>query len=415
MFHDAGSSPSTRTVGCCRTRTCSGSRTSWRCVKQLRGTAPAQVSGAEVAVYGGYTGDIREHPRSSPRTADGDQARRLPAPRRRRSARRRVLRRRRPWRARRSRAATRALRGAGTRRDAVRRATAATFTWTPSRGRGTFFSWAVVRRAFLPAFAEHGAVHHRARRARRRPDRAHRARYVVDVEPDALVADTPLEVAFRPLAFPTCPTAPSTVPMFVPARAVIYDGLRVVDLSTRNRRCVLRQAARPISARTSSFADAGRRGDPALRLPAHVAALLGPAAIRTRGSRRADIVIGGEPDVPRSSPARHRRRSRRSGTAAPTTASSSPKRCSRRAVGQSSSSHGHPNRPPLTVGGELGEYVTGAFAALGAVDGLAARVAAPGCPSTSTSRCSKRCSSRSRRSHAHGPLPRRASRARSAG
>ena len=31
------------------------------------------------------------------------------------------------------------------------------------------------------------------------------------------------------------------------------------------------------------------------------------------------------------------------------------------------SAHGHLDRPPLTVGGGLGEYVTGAFAALGAV------------------------------------------------
>ena len=30
------------------------------------------------------------------------------------------------------------------------------------------------------------------------------------------------------------------------------------------------------------------------------------------------------------------------------------------------SAHGHADRPPLTVGGNLGEYVTGAFAALGA-------------------------------------------------
>ena len=28
------------------------------CVKQLRGTAPAQVAGCEVAVYGGYTGHM---------------------------------------------------------------------------------------------------------------------------------------------------------------------------------------------------------------------------------------------------------------------------------------------------------------------------------------------------------------------
>ncbi len=31
------------------------------------------------------------------------------------------------------------------------------------------------------------------------------------------------------------------------------------------------------------------------------------------------------------------------------------------------SNHGHMHRPPLTVGGQLGQYVTGAFAALGAV------------------------------------------------
>jgi crotonobetainyl-CoA:carnitine CoA-transferase CaiB-like acyl-CoA transferase len=33
------------------------------------------------------------------------------------------------------------------------------------------------------------------------------------------------------------------------------------------------------------------------------------------------------------------------------------------------SNHGHMDRPPLTIGGGLGEYVTGAFAALGAVSG----------------------------------------------
>ena len=30
------------------------------------------------------------------------------------------------------------------------------------------------------------------------------------------------------------------------------------------------------------------------------------------------------------------------------------------------SNHGHAHRPPLTVGGRLGEYVTGVYAALGA-------------------------------------------------
>ena len=43
------------------------------------------------------------------------------------------------------------------------------------------------------------------------------------------------------------------------------------------------------------------------------------------------------------------------------------------------SNHGHMGRPPLTVGGGLGEYVTGAFAALGAASAWwrASRTAVP--------------------------------------
>jgi uncharacterized OB-fold protein len=38
--------------------------------------------------------------------------------------------------------------------------------------------------------------------------------YVVDADPSDLRADLPLEVTFRPLAFPTVPDRAVTVPMF---------------------------------------------------------------------------------------------------------------------------------------------------------------------------------------------------------
>jgi hypothetical protein len=38
--------------------------------------------------------------------------------------------------------------------------------------------------------------------------------YVVDGEPERLVADQPVEVVFRPLRFPTVPDREVVVPMF---------------------------------------------------------------------------------------------------------------------------------------------------------------------------------------------------------
>src|SRR6266516_3802094 len=75
------------------------------------------------------------------------------------------------------------------------------FTWTPVSGRGRLFTWTVVRRAFLPAFEEMVRI----------------VSYIVDCEPDALAADQPVEVVFRPLRFPTVPDQSVPVPMFVPA------------------------------------------------------------------------------------------------------------------------------------------------------------------------------------------------------
>jgi len=85
--------------------------------------------------------------------------------------------------------------------------------WTRVSGRATLFSWAVVQRAFLPAFAdkvpfvtalvaldEDGSV--------RIPT------YIVDADPASLVADQPVEVEFRPLSFSTVPGKSVVVPMF---------------------------------------------------------------------------------------------------------------------------------------------------------------------------------------------------------
>ena len=51
--------------------------------------------------------------------------------------------------------------------------------------------------------------------------------------------------------------------------------------------------------------------------------------------------------------------------------------------------HGHANRPPLTVGGRLGEYVAGAYAALGTATAWR-RASRTGRPRSSTCRCSRR-------------------------
>ena len=90
------------------------------------------------------------------------------------------------------------------------------FTWTAVSGRGRLYSWAVVRRAFLPAFEE--MVPFVTELVALEEDPAVRiVSYVVDCDPVMLVADQPLEVVFRPLSFPTVPGRSVTVPMFAPA------------------------------------------------------------------------------------------------------------------------------------------------------------------------------------------------------
>lgn len=89
-------------------------------------------------------------------------------------------------------------------------------TWVPVSGKGRVFTWAVVRRAFLPAFEE--MVPFVTALVALDEDPAVRiVSYIVDCDPDALTADMPVEVVFRPLRFPTVPDRSVPVPMFVPA------------------------------------------------------------------------------------------------------------------------------------------------------------------------------------------------------
>ena len=88
--------------------------------------------------------------------------------------------------------------------------------WTATSGRGRLFSWAVVRRPFLPAFAE--MVPFVTALVALDEDPAVRiVTYVVDVDPAALVDGLPLVASFRPLSFPTVPDREVVVPMFTTA------------------------------------------------------------------------------------------------------------------------------------------------------------------------------------------------------
>ena len=89
-------------------------------------------------------------------------------------------------------------------------------TWTAVSGRGTLFTWAVVRRAFLPAFDDR-VPFVTALVALAEDPSVRLCTYIVDAAPDALVADAPVAVSFRPLEFATVPGKSVVVPMFAPA------------------------------------------------------------------------------------------------------------------------------------------------------------------------------------------------------
>ena len=85
--------------------------------------------------------------------------------------------------------------------------------WTPVSGRGTLFSWAVVRRAFLPAFDD--KVPFVTALVALDEDPAVRlCTYVVDAEAESLAPDAPVHAQFRPLTFSTVPGRAVVVPMF---------------------------------------------------------------------------------------------------------------------------------------------------------------------------------------------------------
>jgi len=90
-------------------------------------------------------------------------------------------------------------------------------------GDATLFSWAVVRRAFLPAFAE--MVPFVTALVALVEDPAVRlCSYIVDIEPSSCARKAPLRVAFRPLSFPTVPDRAVTVPVFTVALATTQRG-----------------------------------------------------------------------------------------------------------------------------------------------------------------------------------------------
>jgi uncharacterized OB-fold protein len=84
-------------------------------------------------------------------------------------------------------------------------------TWTPVSGRGTLFSWAVVQRPFLPAFAD--MVPFVTALVAIDEDPAVRLCTLL-VDHDDLAAEMRLVVDFRPLAFATVPGKSVVVPMF---------------------------------------------------------------------------------------------------------------------------------------------------------------------------------------------------------
>jgi uncharacterized protein len=86
-------------------------------------------------------------------------------------------------------------------------------SWTETSGRGRLFSWAVVHRPFLPAFAEMVPFVTALVSLEEAPE-VRIVTYVVDVDPADLVDGLPLAVTFRPLRFPTVPDRSVAVPMF---------------------------------------------------------------------------------------------------------------------------------------------------------------------------------------------------------
>jgi uncharacterized protein len=89
--------------------------------------------------------------------------------------------------------------------------------WVPVSGDATLFSWAIVRRPFLPAF-EAMVPFVTALVALVEDPGVRLCSYIVDADPEGLVADCAVRVTFRPLSFPTVPDREVVVPMFALGR-----------------------------------------------------------------------------------------------------------------------------------------------------------------------------------------------------
>jgi uncharacterized OB-fold protein len=87
--------------------------------------------------------------------------------------------------------------------------------WVALSGQGTLFSWAVVQRAFLPAFADK-VPFVTALVAIDEDPCVRIPTLIVDADASSLVADSAVEAVFRPLEFSTVPGKSVVVPMFRP-------------------------------------------------------------------------------------------------------------------------------------------------------------------------------------------------------
>ncbi|MEE2677409.1 MAG: OB-fold domain-containing protein [Myxococcota bacterium] len=90
-----------------------------------------------------------------------------------------------------------------------------TLRWTPVSGRGTLFSWSVVERAWVKAFASHAP--YAAGLVALAEDPAVRlVTRIVDCDPADLRMEMPVRAVFRPLAFDGVP-GEIVAPLFAPA------------------------------------------------------------------------------------------------------------------------------------------------------------------------------------------------------
>lgn len=93
---------------------------------------------------------------------------------------------------------------------------AAALAWTRVCGRGSLFSFAVVRRAWVKPF-DRIAPYVTGLVALEEDPAVRVVSFVVDAAPEALRVDLPVRAVFRPLPLPEAP-AGLIVPLFVPAQ-----------------------------------------------------------------------------------------------------------------------------------------------------------------------------------------------------